>query len=166
MAVIVSSSGDRPTDPVPDVLAQSRLVTSPRLTPLLTIDALLGTVLDVGPTPTGFRRVIPIVGGTVSGSFEGVVLPGGADWNVVRPDGSNELWARYELRLADGAVVSVTNTALVGPVGEVPFLTHPVFDVGDDGPVELRWGLYAGVLTPAPAGGSVHIEVFRVEPPA
>ena len=135
-------------------------------TPLFTAEVLLGPVLEVGPTPTGFRRVIPIVGGTVSGGLEGEVLPGGADWNVERPDGSTELWARYELRLAGGAVVSVTNTARLAPGADVPFLTHPVFEVGDDGPVELRWGLLAGVLTPAADGGSVHLDVVRLAVPA
>ena len=93
------------------------------------------------------------------------MLPGGADWNVVRPDGSTRLWARYELRLAGGTVVSVTNTALLAPAADVPFLTHPVFEVGDDGPVALRWGLFAGVLTPAADGGSVHLDVVRLEAP-
>lgn len=135
-------------------------------TPLFAAEVLLGPVVEVGPTPTGFRRVIPIVGGTVSGAITGEVLPGGADWNTVRPDGSTELWARYELRLDAGAVVSVTNTALVAPDADVPFLTHPVFEVGDEGPVELRWGLFVGVLTPAADGGAVHLEVVRMVPPA
>ena len=140
-------------------------MTALETTPLFAAEVLLGPVVEVGPTPTGFRRVIPIVGGTVTGTMVGEVLPGGADWNVVRPDGSTELWARYELRLDDGAVVSVTNTALVAPDADVPFLTHPAFDVGDDGPVELRWGLFIGVLTPAADGASVHLEVARLVPP-
>jgi len=141
-------------------------VTALASTPLFTAEVLLGPVVEVGPTPTGFRRVIPIVGGTVSGEIEGEVLPGGADWNVVHPDGSTQLWARYELRLVDGTVVSVVNTALLAPGAEVPFLTHPVFEVGDDGPVALRWGLFAGVLTPAADGGSVHLDVVRLAVPA
>ena len=130
--------------------------------PLFTAEVLLGPAVEVGPTPTGLLRVIPIVGGTLSGGLEGEVLPGGADWNVTRPDGSTQLWARYELRLVDGAVVSVTNTALVAPGGDLPFLTHPVFEVGEGGPVALRWGLFAGVLTPAADGGSVHLVVSRM----
>lgn len=58
----------------------SRLETSS----LFTAEVALGPVVEVGRTPTGFRRVIPIVGGTVSGGLEGQVLPGGADWNVLR----------------------------------------------------------------------------------
>ena len=38
-------------------------------TPLFTAEVLLGPVVEVGRTPTGFRRVIPIVGGAVSGGL-------------------------------------------------------------------------------------------------
>jgi hypothetical protein len=130
---------------------------------LFTIDALLGTVVDVGRTPTGRRRVIPVVGGTVSGGLEGTVLPGGADWNLERPDGSTELWARYELRLVDGAVVSVTNVAVHAPDAPAPILTTPQFDVGENGPVHLRTGVHVGLLTPRLDEGRVRIEVHRID---
>ncbi len=131
-------------------------------THLFTVDALLGEVVDVGVTPTGHRRVIPVVGGTVSGALEGEVLPGGADWNLERPDGSAELWARYELRTSDGAVVSVLNTAVHPPRPAMPILTSPTFDVGDDGPVWLRTGVHVGALDLAADGRAVRIRVFRV----
>lgn len=133
-----------------------------RGTHVFTIDALLGPVVDVGPTPTGRRRVIPIVGGTVSDGMVGSVLPGGADWNLERPDGSTELWARYEIRLADGAVLSVTNTAVHAADAPAPILTSPRFDVGDGGPVSLRTGVYVGLLTPRLDEGRVRIEVHRL----
>lgn len=133
---------------------------------VLTVDALLGDVVDVGETPTGHRRVIPVVGGTVSGTVTGEVLPGGADWNLERRDGSTELWARYELRLSDGAVVSVVNTAVHEPSPRLPILTTPRFDLADGGPVELRTGVHVGLLVPrADEHGrlrSVRVEVLRV----
>ena len=129
---------------------------------VLTIDALLGEVVEVGHVPTGFRRVIPIVGGTVSDGLTGEVLPGGADWNLERPDGSVELWARYELRLADGVVVSVTNTAVHPPQAQLPILTTPVFEVPVGGPKWLRTGVHVGLLVPRLDEGRVRIEVHRV----
>jgi Protein of unknown function (DUF3237) len=40
----------------------------------------VGDGLNVGDTPVGFRRVVPITGGRVSGPLmTGRVLPGGAD---------------------------------------------------------------------------------------
>lgn len=128
---------------------------------VFTIVSDLGPIVEVGRTPVGVRRVFPIIGGTVSQGLDGVILPGGADWNLERPDGSGELWARYELQLTDGAVVSVTNTAVHAP-GADPILTTPRFDVGDDGPVELRTGVYVGVLSPPNAKAQVRIEVYRI----
>jgi len=37
------------------------------------------------------------------------VLPGGADWQVIRPDGSAYLDARYTLETDDGALIYVNN---------------------------------------------------------
>jgi len=57
--------------------------------------------------------VINIVGGTCSGDgFAGVVLPGGADWQIIRSDGVAMLDARYTLRTDDGALVQVTSQGL------------------------------------------------------
>lgn len=134
-----------------------------RGTHLCTLDVRLGPVREVGATPAGYRRVIPIVGGTVSGGIEGRVLPGGADWNLVGADGSGHLWARYELELADGVIVSVTNRASHPAGHEGPILTSPQFDVGEDGPTELRHGVHVGVLDPLLEESRVRIEVYRVD---
>ena len=134
---------------------------------VFTLEVEVGEVLEVGRTSTGFRRVIPILGGTVSGGLQGEVLPGGADWNTTRPDGTVHLWARYEFRTADGAVVSVVNEAVHGPDAS-PILTRPTFEVGEGGPAWLAAGYFVGVLTSAAVPGRVVIEVRRltVEPPA
>jgi hypothetical protein len=41
--------------------------------------------------------------------IKGEVLPGGADWQLTRPDGDTELYARYTLKTNDGYVISITN---------------------------------------------------------
>ena len=42
----------------------------------------------IGQSSRGLRRVVPITGGTFEGPrIRGRVVPGGADWQVVRPDG-------------------------------------------------------------------------------
>lgn len=125
------------------------------------VEVLLAPPVEVGSTPEGFRRVVPIVGGVVSQGLDGVVLAGGADWNVVLPDESAHLWARYELQLADGAVVSVTNVARLAAGAEPPFMTSPTFEVGDGGPTWLRTGVYIGVLRPDEGGRAVHLDVYR-----
>jgi hypothetical protein len=73
----------------------------------------VGTPLDLGDGPLGRRRVVPITGGTFEGPrLKGTVMPGGADWQLIRTDGVAELEARYVLRADDGTLVSVVNRAL------------------------------------------------------
>lgn len=63
--------------------------------------------------PWGRRRIIPIIGGTVSGpGISGRVLSAGADFQQVRPEGVAELDGRYVLALDDGTQVYVVNRAL------------------------------------------------------
>jgi len=68
--------------------------------------------LDLGDVGKGGRRIVPIAGGEFSGpNIRGEVLPGGADWQVIRTDGTAELEARYTLRTDDGALIYVRNLA-------------------------------------------------------
>jgi hypothetical protein len=55
---------------------------------LFTLDVALAPMLDIGQGPNGYRRIIPITGGRFDGRISGEILPGGADWNLVRPDGT------------------------------------------------------------------------------
>jgi len=81
----------------------------PSLVPFCTLRVELGPVHDVGPVRAGQRRVVPVLGGSVTGRLEGRVLPGGADWLTVTADGVAEMDARYLLVTADGALVEVVN---------------------------------------------------------
>jgi steroid delta-isomerase-like uncharacterized protein len=64
------------------------------------------TVLDVGPTPAGHRRIVRVEGGTFAGPrVRGVVLPGGGDWVLERGDGSRRLDVRVTLRTDDDALI-------------------------------------------------------------
>ena len=66
----------------------------------LKLDVEVDAIIDLG----GGRRMVPITGGTVSGTHSGTILPGGADWQEVLPDGSLDIAARYVLKLHDGLV--------------------------------------------------------------
>ena len=71
--------------------------------PILLIHCQLESILKFGVTPYGERRIINILGGTVEGpKLKGRILPGGADWQIVREDGTAELVARYTLQATDG----------------------------------------------------------------
>lgn len=78
-----------------------------------TLAVLIAGPVDVGPTPEGHRRIIPITGGTVAGPrLSGRVLPGGADFQTLHSPELTGLEARYALETEDGAVISVDNAAL------------------------------------------------------
>lgn len=69
---------------------------------------------DFGAGPTGHRFMVPILGGefragTVDAALSGVVLPGGADRQLVHPDGFKELDALYEMQTACGAILTIRN---------------------------------------------------------
>ena len=83
---------------------------TPKLEPLFHAVVEVAAPINIGMTPLGERRIIPITGGHFEGErLAGEVLPGGADWQIVRADGSALLEARYTLRTRDGALVYVRN---------------------------------------------------------
>jgi hypothetical protein len=84
----------------------------PELEPAFDVVVHLGALEDHGMTRAGHRRVVPIVGGSVTGAFEAELLPGGADWQIVRADGSIEVDARYSARTASGALVLLHATGV------------------------------------------------------
>lgn len=77
---------------------------------LCKIEVTLEPVRDLGETPQGRRRIIGITGGKFAGPrLSGRVLPGGADWQLIRADGVACLDARYTLETGDGALIYVNN---------------------------------------------------------
>ncbi len=69
--------------------------------------------LTVGQTPKGLRRIIPIIGGTVTGPvLNGTIYDGGADWQFIRKDGVAELEAHYQFKTDDGVTIYIKNEAL------------------------------------------------------
>jgi hypothetical protein len=78
--------------------------------PILTIRAELAGILKLGATPYGERRIINILGGTVEGPrLNGRILPGGADWQIVRADGVVDLRARYTVETDAGGQILVNS---------------------------------------------------------
>lgn len=70
----------------------------------------VGPIQEVGATAKGVRRMIPIVGGRFSGPrIEGTLLPGGADWQLIRNDGVAEIEALYTMKTTDGTLIYIVN---------------------------------------------------------
>jgi len=81
--------------------------------PIFTIDAELAAIMNLGRTPYGERRIIDIVGGTVRGrKLNGRILPGGADWQIVRGDGAVDIKARYTIETDAGGRILVNSDGL------------------------------------------------------
>ena len=85
---------------------------APGLEPAFDVTATLGPLEDHGITRAGHRRVVPILGGQVAGLEGGAaagltaeILAGGADCQIVRPDGGVEIDTRYSARTADGEYI-------------------------------------------------------------
>ncbi len=86
---------------------------SPALDLAFRLRVSVAAALELGETQAGRRRVIPITGGSIDGPLlAGRVLPGGADWQIIRSDGCAELEARYTIEAEGGALVSVINRGL------------------------------------------------------
>ena len=76
---------------------------------LLTLRLAVSGMQPIGATPNGNRRVGLVAGGTFEGpKLRGAVLTGGADWIIVRPDGSTTLDVRIVLQTDDGAAIGMT----------------------------------------------------------
>jgi Protein of unknown function (DUF3237) len=147
------------------------------LQPLFRAEITLAPPQELGETPHGRRRIIPITGGRVSGErLSGRVLPGGADWQVVRADGVAELDARYTIETADGALVYVANRGLRhGPAEAIRKLaagepvdpalyymrTTPWLETGD---ARYAWlNRIVCVATGARRAAAVELDVFEIK---
>jgi hypothetical protein len=85
-------------------------MTPPRFEFLMSLAVDVGDVVSMGPGPLGERRVVGILGGTFEGpGMRGEVMPGGADWQIVRADGVLDLDARYTLNEQGGGVIRVVS---------------------------------------------------------
>lgn len=84
-----------------DHLAHKHLVT-------LTLDVDFRSMLVIGSTPGGLRRIAPVTGGRFSGErMNGTVLPG-ADWVINRSDGVMVIDVRLALETDDSALIYLT----------------------------------------------------------
>lgn len=149
-----------------------------KLVPAFRLDVELDPPIDVGDTYAGSRRVIPIVGGRFYGDrVQGRILPGGADWNVVRADGVVHLWARYTIETEDGVTIMVTNEGLQQGAPDTMqrilsgqaydksqwyARTRPIFEVSSPKYDWLNRHVFLGDLLPPSDPRKVSIEIYQV----
>jgi len=137
----------------------------------------LGPPIELGTAPRGKRRIIPIVGGTVTGErLSGRILDLGADWQTVFAGGSAELDTRYSVQTSDGATIDIRNFGFRhGPPEVIAALargelvdkaqyymrTHPRFETGDARYAWLNRTIFVG--TGERRATSVLMTIFEVE---
>ena len=124
--------------------------------------------LDVGNTPQGMRSIFSVTGGTLEGpKIKGVVLPGGGDWPIRRPDGAVVLDVRIAFRTDDGHIIyayyrglstiqmDMLGRILMGEVvdpSEYYFRTTPVFETASEKYGWLNRVVAVGIGQVLPAG--------------
>ena len=150
------------TGPAPDAV-QTEFVLEARVT--------ISPAVTIGSSSYGLRRLVPITGGSFKGPrIHGEVVPGGADYQVVRPDGVTSIEAKYTLRTADGALIYIANRGIsvhadaqgsstpLNYVRTVPEFEAPI------GPHDwLNKSIFVGTLDGSQfAAGYVVIRVYRV----
>lgn len=148
----------------------------PRLAHLADLHVLLGAPIELGSGRGGRRRIIPIIGGTVTGErLSGRILDLGADWQTVYADGLAELDTRYSVETHDGAVVDIRNWGYRhGPravlerlaageavePSEYVMRTHPRFETGAERYAFLNRMICIG--TGARDASAVRLTVYEV----
>lgn len=150
---------------------------TPALVHVAHLEVEVGPPLEIGPTPGGLRRVVPITGGRVSGPLiTGRIVPGGADFQLIRSETETEADARYVLESDDGELVYVVNRAVrtgsaediarlrqdlpVDPA-RIYFRSAPVFETAALRLASLTTHVHLGVGTRLPR--SVVFDFFRVD---
>jgi hypothetical protein len=84
------------------------------LTKVYRLEASHGEPLDLGETAHGHRRIVPLTGGTVTGTeTSGKLLPGAsADWQIILPDGTTLGDIRYTLQTDKGDLLYVQSRSI------------------------------------------------------
>ena len=86
---------------------------TPQLKFFADLSVQVAAPIEVGHTPHGLRRVIPITGGEVQGDgWQGRILAAGADFQLIVGGTTAELQAQYVLETDAGERIYVHNRAI------------------------------------------------------
>jgi Protein of unknown function (DUF3237) len=151
---------------------------APTLIYAFEVRAEVAPPIEIGRTPRGTRRVVPIIGGTFEGGeLKGRILAGGADWQLIQEDGFTQLDSRYTLETDSGDVIAVRNRGvrhaprhimaclLAGePVDPslVYFATTPTFETAAPHLGWLTRSMFVGIGQRQPS--SVLIQFWKIGP--
>ena len=157
-------------------MATRMMLRPPELEHVCDLDVALAPIHELGTGRAGGRRIIPIVGGRVTGaSLSGRILHLGADWQTVFADGMAEIDTRYAIETDDGALVEIVNFGYRHGPAEVLarvaagesvdpasyyMRTHARLETGDPRYAWVNRTLFVG--TGARYAGSVTIALYAI----
>lgn len=149
----------------------------PQLRHVCDLFVSLDPIREMGGGQAGQRRIVPIVGGTVSGPvLNGRILHLGADWQTIWANGVAELDTRYAIETADSATIEIRNYGYRhGPAEVLAAIargeeaapesyymrTHARLETGDPRYGWVNRTLFVG--TGARRAGQVVISLFALE---
>ena len=149
----------------------------PMLTHVCDLEVELDPIREMGEARAGHRRIIPIVGGRVSGpKLNGTILNLGADWQTIFADGNAELDTRYGFETDDGATIEIRNYGYRhGPAHVIAAIargeevdpksyymrTHALLETGDTRYAWVNRTLFVG--TGARLHGQVIVSLFALD---
>ncbi|MFM2362634.1 MAG: hypothetical protein RLZZ316_1536 [Bacteroidota bacterium] len=107
---------------------------------------LLGSPMDLGMTTYAKRRISPINGGSFEGDLlKGIIIPGGADWQTIRLNGTVDVEARYTLQTDDGTSIYLQDKGMRCETESGIYMrTSAVFEVQGDRYNWLSQALFIG----------------------
>ena len=178
MHVTVTRLDPHPNDPALHAAFNGSSLPNPRLAAVYRLEATIGQPHELGETADGYRRIVPLTGGTFRGpEMRGSLLPGAsADWQIRRPDGAALGDIRYTLQTDRGELLSVRSRSVrYGPAEvlarlargedvdphEYTFRASTRIETAAVGLDWLNKGIFVSVGARQPAG--VTYETYRVE---
>ena len=148
----------------------------PSLKKVMSLQIEVDEPIVAGQTGLGKRQLIPIRGGTVSGAVKGRVLPGGADAQIIRPNGRGDLSARCALETEEHGGIYVENDGIrqdseafrqqaaegriIDPE-HVYFRTVPVFETSSEAYQHLQNRLFIGAAVRLP--NDIRLDIYEVQ---
>ena len=149
---------------------------APALEHFCNLTVQLAPIVEMGEGRGGKRRIIPIIGGEVTGDkINGKVMNIGADWQTIFPDGLAELDTRYAIETDDGAVIEIINfgyrhgppeviEAIARgedvPLDQYYMRTHARMETGDPRYAWVNKMLFVG--TGGRKKSAVHISLYKI----
>lgn len=124
-----------------------------------TLEVELGPRLNVGHTDQGFFKIIPIIGGTITGKLNGKIVPFGGDFNHRYDDRFSKAHALYLLKCNE-ELIYVDNQADIDK--KTSSFTHLRFVADKNGNYhDLNYRTFNGKIV---EGDDAHvlIEVYEV----